>query len=763
MRFIIKPLFVLLMLLVIAVGGAAAGLWFYGDELLGHYKPDIERALSDALNVSVEVGELRATIVPRLSLRIDEMKVHTPDNSDVWTVEHAALVAELQALLERRLELSSIIVSGLSGTVHLNTTAAQPASSPAQDSASRAPFVLNLHDFRIEKSLLRFTDGKTEWPLDIHDGSGRLSTDGDVLRVPTATLNASISGMPAALGLSLLEMKPDGAVSLGELALSIDGQALRCGGSMGADGRMKLSASGSQLDLAQLASTLARFQGKKPFAVAGRLSASVSLTGTVTDLTATGRLSAQSIRSASARISSIDIPQWTLATAGGALQSISSDLSLAGLEIRNGAQSYVAESGKSKLTARNGKGWSITGTVDAVGFGYADEATRLSRVNATATGVNAVITPRGDIVVDLQAQGRSLVLLAPSVEVSSIEQASAPLRISVPASGGYSVSGPVTASGGVVTLEGRKLERVEGTVAMLVSGPLKDFSSKALKVVSGGERLQAQLSFSMTDQAFKASLSPLKIGDGELFASWYMGRDKDLRTTIDARATRIKIAPAYAAVMQERKPVDGLLDNAALSIKGERERLPQSAVGTGSFVFLGEPPKKILPTDTILNAIASIPGAGNLLVAKDTLDNSRDREMKGDVRIADGKVSVQNFTARRTGFNLAGKASIGFDQRLDGAVSVVFFKETLRSLSFNITLLSNLFSSAPQISIPLIISGTIDNPGITPDYAEIAKNASGLGLAQSVAQGILSGGKRVLSVFDRSSSSSSSSAAAQGK
>ena len=93
-----KRLWVLTALVVVI--GALLGLVAYGaNSLAARFKPDIERAASDALHASVSFGALSVSVFPSVKVNVEEARiVAQPGSADVLSLRGLVLHVKLLPL-----------------------------------------------------------------------------------------------------------------------------------------------------------------------------------------------------------------------------------------------------------------------------------------------------------------------------------------------------------------------------------------------------------------------------------------------------------------------------------------------------------------------------------------------------------------------------------------------------------------------------------------------------------------------------------------
>lgn len=105
-----KLLYVLIALVILGLIGFGFAL-YRANDLIVKFKPDIEKAASEALDARVSLGTLNVSVFPSCVVTVDELRVKTTENSDsAFTLKNIKLDVNLFALLSKRLEISELTI-----------------------------------------------------------------------------------------------------------------------------------------------------------------------------------------------------------------------------------------------------------------------------------------------------------------------------------------------------------------------------------------------------------------------------------------------------------------------------------------------------------------------------------------------------------------------------------------------------------------------------------------------------------------------------
>jgi len=260
---------VLVALFVVAVAllGFAA---YSANSLVGRFKPEIERAASDALQASVTFGDISASIFPSIKVKVQEARVAQPGSSAALVLKGLVLHVELLPLLSRRLvietvsfdEPSLIIVKtktgmyfeGLPRRQAVAGAATPPSLHPEHEAVPLAVAVpgatlnIDLRAFEINHATVTLRDAENQKETVLHDINltAALQMTGGTAALSKVRLQAELPGKQ---GVSVTGSGQSFDVRTGQLALG-ELQASVTGGVITLSGTANLNTASADLSVA---------------------------------------------------------------------------------------------------------------------------------------------------------------------------------------------------------------------------------------------------------------------------------------------------------------------------------------------------------------------------------------------------------------------------------------------------------------------------------------------------------------------------------
>ena len=258
-----KKLLGVLAALVVAIGALLGFAAYSANSLAARFKPDIERAASDALHASVSLGALSVSIFPSVKVNVEEARiVAQPGSADVLSLRGLVLHVKLLPLLLRRVVIETVSLDAPVVTV-VKTKAgmfieglprphAPAESAPSEEAAAPPPpapraaktqvaaaasgLRIDLRNFQINDATLTLRDAVTGTDLSVRhiNVATAVSMAGDTVMVTSLTMRADIPGASrvsisgAGQSLSL----KTGQLTLGDVKASIPGGVVTLTGTM---------------------------------------------------------------------------------------------------------------------------------------------------------------------------------------------------------------------------------------------------------------------------------------------------------------------------------------------------------------------------------------------------------------------------------------------------------------------------------------------------------------------------------------------------
>ncbi len=735
---------------VVALALAAA--FVYRGRLVELLKPAFERALSDATGYQVSFKSASFKVVPFLGLRLEDGEATSPAGCSPWRLKRAAIRIAILPLLERRIEASKIELEGLEGTLKVEDGAvfrvqttgercesplsAQPSGESRAAPSEKIPVAVSLDALSLASSTLTVFGAQETHQLSVESLATSLQSENRLVSLTELVLTGSYDSFPfslrardgqfdsAARSFSLSQ----GEIGLGKQSLIVSGRY-----DLGAR-----SGSGSiRADQVSLEDDDRIFVGGAPV-VRGNVSLSLDLAASGETVTISGdvRLAEASLALGSPMSAKAATLSGIRATfVDGAFTNGSAGISLVGFACKDSADNYSVASVSGSLAATGSSALSVQGQLEASDFRFSDEDTSIQKVSAKLRDISAQLSPNGDATVRLALHASSIHLKNPNIEIFSVSSVTAPLKVTVPAAGGYSVVGPVTISGGRLSLLGKSLTETGGTVEMSVAAGLKTFQSRNLATVSLTEPLAASTLFAMTAHEYKASDTSFSLAGGSVQAGLQLGRHKKGPFSATLNARGVSLPRAYRALtQQESSPVQGTATEISMSVNADSADLLGTAKGTGAVRLANAVFTTIDLQSLVQGAISAVP-----VIGKDITPPKQpgpppvsDGGLSTTAMIGDRAVLLPDLRVQFSNATVEGRLKAGFDSSLSGNVSLVLLEDTFRMLGFGIKPLGNFLAREGRVAIPLRVAGSLTDPSLSPDMEAVGRFATGQDLVDSI-------------------------------
>ncbi len=742
---------------------ASAACWRYGDSIVSYFKPTIERLASEATGLSVSFSSGSVKLFPYIRVVLREGSLISPQGCSPWSVQEASFRIRILPLLQRQLDVASVKIAGVRGTFAMSRGALSLASSsgspceargssqgaspaqgkpPAGATTSGMPLGVNIEKLLLTSSDLTIFGFAESHSLRLDEVSASVRADAGGLTLPELDIAGAFDSVPIIFDLHNATASSKSTVFAASGEIGLGDQRIEASGRYDRDGQSgQLNISLKDVSLGEderlFGDSLPPIRGTASGALAATIKAEdISISGDISlrgsDVRVGDSFSAREVR---ARELAVTLKDRRLASARA-------NIIVEKFHCVDGSDAYSADRVDGTLSLSQDGDTMFSGALSIAGFGFKDEDTTITKATALLEGLSGTVSAQTGTSVKVSLNASSIYLVNPNIIVNSVSSVTAPLTISVPAAGGYSVSGPVTIAGGVLTLQGRKLEQTGGTIQMLVSSPLKDFRSSNLSTVSSGQQISGKTHFAMTRANYTIRDTSFALGEGTFAADLSLGRQGVLPFTASVQASTLPVAGTYRALMQEDgAPIDGSIQSFSAKISGERKDLKRSLVGEGSLLLSNAVIQTVDIQQLIRKAIAAIPLVGTSLVPKEQPLEIHDGSIAASFAVKDAQVTVPDLEVEYSNLQIQASLTSGFDSSLKGTAKVIFLQETFRLLGFGFDKLGNFLAREGRVAIPLTIGRTISDPSVEPDMQEIGKFVSGVDLVESIASGVESLGE----------------------
>jgi len=692
----------------LVIVAAFIGATYLGTQaLLERYRPQIMAEISDSVGCPVTYGRATLKLTPALEVLFYDVEVMGTDLGFEVTSPYFSAEVKIGALLNRHLDFDRITLRSpsivlITGSRSL-TTPQQPqggTSTPATTPPRNAPLtgidVISIDSGRISK---RKADGpETVLLEDLHITSG------------VTAKGSSFSITPSQASFILpIHVKGDKqlpfSATLEQLSYSTNPKTISLNNAQLATGSSSLIVSGS-MDIDAGAVTANVTGSKVGIGIIQQILGISGLTGTA-DIQASVTIDEQSVKATG--------------TAG-----VANAQAVARTGEKYGVASLFGPFSLSVITGQGTKLQSDKLTVQ--GFSYVDPNVSLNHVNGTLLGVTGSIKGDGSASFGVAVKSTGLDLTSGPFLIKRIASVDAPLTITIPAKPGYTVTGPVQASGVDMTFHGRPLTGASGAVDMLVSDTVLRFTSQNMKTQSTGGPIGLSGTVEITSDSYKASNITGAIAGGSIAATASIQRAPRQEVEAEILAKGLDISAVKAiATGEPKEPFSGFINHISVKAKARKDALLSSANGVGVIEITDGTVSHASYDKKVVGLIKAIPVVGEAVSFTATATNSSTYQMKGgmmknltaDFAIGSGRFSSKNIKGQGRFTTLQASGDISFDGTLNMAASAVYLEQNLRALAGPITPLGSFFGTIGKIEIPLLITGHVGNPQINADLSRL--------------------------------------------
>lgn len=695
---------------ILLLGALVAGLYFGTQALLEYYRPQLIAEITDAVGCPVSYRRATVKLTPALEIVLHDVEVMGTDLGFEVTSPYFSAEVKIPALLNRHLDFDRITLRSpsivlITGTKTNAATPAQPQApssqtSPAVATPRPAPLpgvdVIAIDSGRIAK---RSASGQESIILeDLHIASGVTSH------------GSSISISPSQASFILpIRVKGDKrlpfSATLQDMSYATSPKSISVTGAQLVTGSSSLSVSGSMnLETGSI-------QG--------------SVKGTSVGIAVIQQILGTSGLSGSADIEAVVAFDDQTFQASGTT-ALKNAQALASTGERYSVSSL---SGPFTFSTVQGQGTKIrSDTIAVQGFSYVDPNVSLNRVNGTLSKVSGTIGSDGGASFTLGVKSTGLDLTSGPFIIKKIASVNSPLTVTVPAKGGYSVTGPVKAAGVDMTFHGRPFSGSSGSVDMVVSNTTLRFVSQGIQTQSNGLPVGMSGTVEITNDAYKISNIVGALGGGSLAATVNIQRSP--RTEVDAEvlAKGVDISTVKALATGDKKATfSGLINHLSVKATARKDALLPSARGEGVIQITDGTVQHATYDKKVVGIIKAIPVVGEAVSFTANATDSSTYQMQGgmmksltaDFTIGQERVSSNNIKGQGRFATLQASGDISFHGALNLTASAVYLEQNLKALAGPITPLGNFFGTIGKIEIPLLITGTVDNPQINADLSRL--------------------------------------------
>lgn len=692
--------FLALSALLLLVATVSLRCYQIANEFLGSIKPQIEQALGDTLGLNTKIDSLELSFFPKLGLVANGLSLISKA-SHKYPIKIATVLlrVDYRSLLKRQLKVRTLIVEQVEWKFHQQKTAK------------------TLYLKRFQSNL-------------------DYDNNNIIFRLPS--LSGNLDKLPFGLKANLIRVDSAGRiVDFSKLIFKSSGTQLQCSGSLHdwlIPGKIQISS--GKINLAKLVSRLRGFDlgFSPPYFEQGELTFALNYNGRDkgnTKIDGQASLSNLTNSSKGLKLVKLDLQKLKLSMDNRGSWKLRGHAALQDFIIKDSRDTYQVKHSKGKflLTQKDNNPLQLEGDLLVDDFAFADDDTKISNVSATISKLVATISAQQDVLVTLQLSGNDLNLVHEKINISGLDGLSAPIRIVVPAQGGYSVSGPVSISKARIFTVGYDFQAVSGQVDMLVSSPLKHFTSNDVSAELQNHKFSLKTDFKMKNDAYILGETSLDIPPAKVSLEGKITRDSERAFSAQVDGQDLKPATLLPLLLNKNESdFQGTVKSLNLDLDGNMNNPVDSLTGNGAVLITEPLSRKFNLTLLVANAISNVPVIGGIIVPDHLMTSDSEQSAKASFTIGQRKIQTADLYVKRDRYTLYGEGSVDFDLNVDGKTSVVFLRETFSGFGGRFNALAKLLGRIGKIEIPLFVEGTFPDLSITPDTPTFLRDNSGLTL-----------------------------------
>lgn len=697
----------LLVTVVLTLALGAATMYYGTQALLEYYRPQLVAEISDAVGCPVSYSKATIKLTSSLEVVLHDVSVMGTKLGFEVIAPHLGAEVNLRGLAQRHLDFDKITLQSPSITL-ITGASATPTSSAPPTQATQPPQQTSSMSLLPGVAMISIDSGR----ISRRDSSGHESVILEQLHIESglAARGAAVTIAPSQASFVIPVGKHTAkqlsfTASLQGLTYSTNPQVLTIQSAQLMTGSSSLAVSGS-LDLATGSAT-ASVQGNK-VAIA----------------------SLQQVLSAKALSGTVDV-QANVTLSENSLQ-VTGNFGLSGAKyVASTGESYGVDSLSGPLLVQRatGKGLSVTSQSLAVqGFSYQDPNVTLQHVNGTLSNITGSVGDDTAAAFSVVVHGTGLDLVSGPFVIKKIGSVDSPLTITIPASSGYSVAGPVKAAGVDMTFHGRPFTGALGAVDMLVSNTILRFDTKNITTQSSGAQLGLSGRLEISDSAYTLTNLVGQVAGGSLAATATIQRDPKQQVDAEVLAKGLDIATVKSLWTGDAKAAfSGKIDHLSVKATARKREILSSATGDGVIQITDGTVTHAQFDRRAVGLIKAIPVVGEAVSFTSTATDSSTYEMNGgmlkeltaDFTIKAGRIISENIKGQGKFSNLVANGDISFGGEIHMSASAVYLEQNLRSLAGPIRPLGSLLGTIGKIEIPLLIRGSIGDPQISADLSRL--------------------------------------------
>lgn len=749
--------------LILLVAAAAILINFYSERFIQVLKPTLEAKLGSALDMKIRFSKVSLHFAPHLELQLNDLSIAPGTPCAEIKVKMAHIGVQIVPLLTRQILINYIdfhspmlniaVVDGKFSIVDSDpdqclisesTTPIAATSQPALSQSTAVsevetlPLDINLKKFQIHDAVVLLNINKTTHSLKIAEVSGNATLENGLLNLNSPLIRASLDNEAFIVKAKNAQLNlENNSLEFSSASLDANQAHILIEGKFGPGFIPKqILFEAKAFSLSLLETWLNTYKKGIPKIKSGTTTYKLTLNNDgINGYQLDGNVLFNNLNLPESHLefSKLALDHLTIKLGANAFNA-DSKIVLSSFKQDSTPDSYaVGEVRGSLRIDKSAKTTKLISQLNVTDFGFSDGETTIEKASAMLNNINASISSNGDTIVSTTLDADSIILTHPTTKISAVKRVTSPLKIEIPARGGYKVSGPVTINDAAIAIIDKKLSNLSGTVKVFVSSALKKFSTSDVAANSQKRKLTLKTNFSMTPSSYTLEDTNVGLGGGHINMAGKIGRGSSrlFQTNIEARNVLLEDAVAVYN-QKDGNSIGGSLDALEAKLQGNMSDPLGSLQGNASFKSSQPIVKRFDLTNELRKGLAMIPLVGSRLSPDNLQEGTEKPTSEGNFDIANRVATFQMLTIKRGNYTVYAKGTLDFDFNVNLQAQVVFLQDTFSSLGFGFDQLGSVLGRAGRVSIPIFIRGQGEKASISPDMNTLLQDNSGVTQLRSV-------------------------------
>ncbi len=425
-----------------------------------------------------------------------------------------------------------------------------------------------------------------------------------------------------------------------------------------------------------------------------------------------------------------------------AINQIEAQIWINDFSATDGKEKYRLKSADGSLDVKNMNGTlKLASDLNIKGFEFNDGETSIRNVNGKLKNLKASIG--SDCIVSMFLDADSILLQHPSIVISGVESVTSPIKISIPAKGGYKVSGPVKIRNAAISTIGKEFKQTSSEIKMLVSSPLKDFETEEISFQLKGKSRILKTHFAMTANEYVIDKTSLRTETGTINANTRIKRGKANSMAGQASIQNLNLSELMSlATNTDNENYSGRIREFNCDFSAKPRQFAESLNSKGNFILENFTLNKKNVVEELILAAEKVPSDKpfDLPIDKGSL------QISGNFKIENQEVTLDKVLMPTKYSTIEANGKVGFNKKAEFKIEVIFLKDTFEALGMDIKPLKSFFGKIGKIQVPLNANGTLPDIDLKVNQTEWLKRVSGINIVTGIFGSVRDTGKSIIGI-----------------